>query len=95
MCWLFLISFYWFCIYFLSDDGILGVNLGKNKTSPNAVGDYVKGVHKFGNIADYLVVNVSSPNTPGLRSMQKREELSNLLFEVPCVFIQVFLCILL
>ncbi|KAK3772990.1 hypothetical protein RRG08_036324 [Elysia crispata] len=64
------------------DDGILGVNLGKNKTSPNAVGDYVKGVHKFGNIADYLVVNVSSPNTPGLRSMQKREELSNLLFEV-------------
>ncbi|GFS24224.1 dihydroorotate dehydrogenase (quinone), mitochondrial [Elysia marginata] len=64
------------------ENGILGVNLGKNKTSPNAVGDYVKGVYKFGGLADYLVVNVSSPNTPGLRSMQKREELSNLLFQV-------------
>ncbi|GFO46693.1 dihydroorotate dehydrogenase (quinone), mitochondrial [Plakobranchus ocellatus] len=62
--------------------GVVGVNLGKNKTSPNAVGDYVKGVQKFGELADYLVVNVSSPNTPGLRSMQKREELSNLLSQV-------------
>ena len=68
--------------FLFADGGILGVNLGKNKTSPHAVGDYVKGVHMFGGLADYLVINVSSPNTPGLRSMQKREELSNLLFEV-------------
>jgi len=64
------------------DSGLLGINLGKNKESPDAVNDYVKGVEKFGNIADYLVVNVSSPNTPGLRDMQKQEVLANLLDKV-------------
>lgn len=59
--------------------GVLGINLGKNKTSTDAVGDYVKGVQKFGPIADYLVVNVSSPNTPGLRNMQHREVLEKLI----------------
>ncbi|KAL3860217.1 hypothetical protein ACJMK2_010373 [Sinanodonta woodiana] len=63
-------------------DGIVGVNLGKNKTSENAVGDYVKGVRKFGKVADYLVINVSSPNTPGLRDMQGKENLDNLLDKV-------------
>ncbi|XP_012935288.1 dihydroorotate dehydrogenase (quinone), mitochondrial isoform X2 [Aplysia californica] len=62
--------------------GVLGVNLGKNKTSPDAVSDYVKGVRKFGGIADYLVINVSSPNTPGLRDMQKQEVLIELLDQV-------------
>lgn len=60
-------------------NGILGINLGKNKTSPSALDDYVKGVELFGPIADYLVINVSSPNTPGLRSLQGRQELENLL----------------
>ena len=47
--------------------GVLGVNLGKNKTSPSAVDDYVAGVKQFSHLADYLVINISSPNTPGLR----------------------------
>ncbi|KAK0051370.1 dihydroorotate dehydrogenase (quinone) mitochondrial-like isoform X1 [Biomphalaria pfeifferi] len=64
------------------DNGVLGVNLGKNKQTENAVEDYVKGVKKFGPIADYLVINVSSPNTPGLRDMQRQEELSRLLEKV-------------
>lgn len=63
-------------------DKHLGVSLGKNKTSDNAVDDYVQGVRKLGEFADYLVINVSSPNTPGLRDMQGREELSNLLDKV-------------
>jgi len=64
------------------EKGVLGINLGKNKTSPDAVSDYVKGVRKFGHLAGYLVVNVSSPNTPGLRDMQKQEILISLLDQV-------------
>ena len=62
--------------------GVLGINLGKNKTSSSAIEDYVKGVEKFGKFAHYLTVNVSSPNTPGLRSLQGKDELSALLKEV-------------
>ncbi|XP_037896834.1 dihydroorotate dehydrogenase (quinone), mitochondrial-like [Glossina fuscipes] len=58
---------------------ILGVNLGKNKNSTSAKQDYVKGVQMFGPIADYLVVNVSSPNTPGLRDLQGKNDLQELL----------------
>ncbi|XP_028145582.2 dihydroorotate dehydrogenase (quinone), mitochondrial [Diabrotica virgifera virgifera] len=58
---------------------IIGVNLGKNKTSDDAVGDYVKGIEKFGPFCDYLVINISSPNTPGLRSMQNKDVLKALL----------------
>ena len=43
----------------------LGVNLGKNKDSPDPATDYVLGVRELGPHADYLVINVSSPNTPG------------------------------
>ena len=46
------------------------MNLGKNKLQPDAAADYVAGVHALGRYADYLVVNVSSPNTPGLRALQ-------------------------
>ena len=59
--------------------GIVGVNLGKNKTSEDAVADYVAGIEVFADLADYLVVNVSSPNTPGLRALQGRGELEGLL----------------
>jgi len=62
--------------------GVLGVNLGKNKTSPSAIDDYVAGVDMFGAIADYLVINISSPNTPGLRSLQGKEDLKNLIIAV-------------
>jgi len=59
--------------------GVLGVNLGKNKTSPSACEDYVAGVKMFGCVADYLVINISSPNTPGLRSLQGKDDLSKLI----------------
>ncbi len=59
---------------------VIGVNLGKNKLSAMGdVGDYVDGVKKFGAIADYLVINVSSPNTAGLRGLQQKDELENLI----------------
>lgn len=59
--------------------GILGVNLGRNKDSTDAVADYVAGVRAFAGVADYLVINVSSPNTPGLRALQSRQALADLL----------------
>nr|XP_018897326.1 PREDICTED: dihydroorotate dehydrogenase (quinone), mitochondrial [Bemisia tabaci] len=62
--------------------GCLGVNLGKNKTSESLISDYVLGVQKFGEVADYLVINVSSPNTPGLRNWQSKSNLKQLLQEV-------------
>ncbi|XP_028392121.1 dihydroorotate dehydrogenase (quinone), mitochondrial-like [Dendronephthya gigantea] len=62
--------------------GVLGINLGKNKTSTNAIKDYILGVQKFAKFADYLTINISSPNTPGLRSLQGKKELSALLQEV-------------
>lgn len=58
--------------------GLVGVNLGKNKTSPDAAGDYSTGVSKLAPLADYLVINISSPNTPGLRALQSRAELEAL-----------------
>ncbi|KAK3562023.1 hypothetical protein QTP86_024798 [Hemibagrus guttatus] len=57
----------------------LGINLGKNKLSTDAVADYLEGVRTLGPLADYLVVNVSSPNTPGLRDLQGKKELRHLL----------------
>jgi len=59
--------------------GPVGVNLGKNKFSHDAVADYVAGVKAFASHADFLVVNVSSPNTPGLRELQSRDHLEVLL----------------
>ena len=59
---------------------LLFVNLGKNKTSKeNDCSDYVKGVQTFGAYSDGLVINVSSPNTPGLRSLQGKDLLNDLL----------------
>ncbi|KAG2707898.1 hypothetical protein I3843_05G152100 [Carya illinoinensis] len=62
--------------------GILGVNLGKNKTSEDATADYVQGVHTLSQYADYLVINVSSPNTPGLRKLQGRKQLKDIVKKV-------------
>ncbi|KIY53009.1 hypothetical protein FISHEDRAFT_34388 [Fistulina hepatica ATCC 64428] len=62
---------------------LLAVNLGKNKMSPaDSAEDFVSGVHAFGPHSDVLVINVSSPNTPGLRGLQDSELLQNLLAEV-------------
>lgn len=60
----------------------LGVNIGANKDSADFVADYVLGVQRFADLADYLTVNVSSPNTPGLRNLQADEALRRLLGEV-------------
>jgi dihydroorotate dehydrogenase len=64
--------------------GIVGVNLGKNKTTaePDAIADYVAGAERLAPFADYLVVNVSSPNTPGLRDLQAVDKLRPLLVAV-------------
>ncbi len=59
--------------------GILGVNLGKNRDSTDAAADYETGIRRTASLGDYLVVNVSSPNTPGLRDLQRRAELAALL----------------
>ncbi|MFN2127347.1 MAG: quinone-dependent dihydroorotate dehydrogenase, partial [Anaerolineales bacterium] len=60
---------------------ILGVNIGKNKDTPNedAAGDYLSLLEKFSGLADYIAVNVSSPNTVGLRRLQARDNLESLL----------------
>lgn len=64
----------------LVDGKLLGINVGKNKNSPeDEVGDFIIGIEKFSQYADYIVLNVSSPNTPGLTKMQKKDNLSNLL----------------
>lgn len=59
----------------------LGINIGKNKNTPNenALNDYAKCLKKTKKLADYLVVNVSSPNTPGLRNLQDPSKLKYLL----------------
>jgi dihydroorotate dehydrogenase len=57
----------------------VGVNVGKNKLSSDAVADYRHGIRAFTTNADYLVVNISSPNTPGLRALQGRAPLRELL----------------
>lgn len=62
--------------------GPVGINLGKNKDSTDAAADYRAGVRALGPLADYLVVNVSSPNTPGLRALQGRAPLAELLTAV-------------
>jgi dihydroorotate dehydrogenase len=62
--------------------GIVGVNLGKNRDTADDVADYLDGVRRVGALADYLVINVSSPNTPGLRDLQRRDILGDLLRRV-------------
>jgi dihydroorotate dehydrogenase len=62
--------------------GIVGVNVGANKDSPDRVADYVKLIETFAPVASYFTVNVSSPNTPGLRNLQQAEALDDLLARV-------------
>src|SRR3569623_1227066 len=63
----------------------LGVNIGANKDSTDFTADYAKGVARFARIADYLTVNISSPNTPGLRDLQQEDSLKRLLSAVHTV----------
>ena len=59
--------------------GIVGINVGANKDSQDRAGDYVTGITRFARLAGYLCINVSSPNTPGLRDLQARDALDDLL----------------
>jgi len=63
-------------------DGILGVNLGANKDSDDRAEDYVQGVTALAGIVDFYTVNISSPNTPGLRALQGKEALAGLMKRV-------------
>lgn len=62
----------------------IGINIGKSKATPlqEAAADYLHSFRRLRNFADYVVLNVSSPNTPGLRSLQERESLSILLRDI-------------
>jgi len=59
--------------------GVVGANLGVNRDSTDPIAEYLEGVEKLAPLVDYLVVNVSSPNTPGLRDWQRPERLGRLL----------------
>lgn len=58
--------------------GQIGINIGANKDSDDFIADYELGIETFYNVADYFVANISSPNTPGLRALQSKESLQQL-----------------
>ena len=62
--------------------GIVGVNVGANKEAADRAGDYVSGVRAFADVASYFTINISSPNTPGLRDLQLAAALDDLLARV-------------
>ena len=64
---------------FMARAGIIGINIGANKDSVDRVADYVSGVSRMGAVASYLTINISSPNTPGLRALQDAKALEALL----------------
>lgn len=59
--------------------GIVGVNIGANKDATDRIADYAEGVRAMASVADYLTINISSPNTPGLRALQEAAALDDLL----------------
>ncbi|MBK1699258.1 quinone-dependent dihydroorotate dehydrogenase [Rhodovibrio salinarum] len=65
--------------------GVVGVNLGMNKTSDNPLADYEAGLRRLSRYADYVTINVSSPNTPGLRALQGKDKLAELLRHLQAV----------
>jgi dihydroorotate dehydrogenase len=62
--------------------GVVGINVGANKDSADRVADYVQLIERFAAVASYVTVNISSPNTPGLRNLQEASMLDNLLARV-------------
>ncbi len=69
--------------------GLLGVNLGKKLDSADPAADYAEGARRLAPFADYLAVNVSSPNTPGLRALQGRDELVRIVEQVRAAIAEV------
>ena len=62
-----------------TQNGLIGVNIGANKDTSDRIADYVTGMRVMADVADYLTVNISSPNTPGLRGLQDAGALTELL----------------
>jgi dihydroorotate dehydrogenase len=62
--------------------GVVGVNVGANRDTPDRIADYVQLIERFAAVASYVTVNISSPNTPGLRNMQQAAVLDDLLARV-------------
>ena len=62
-----------------SPNGLFGVNIGPNKDTKNRLEDYLIGIRTFHNLADYIIINISSPNTENLRSFHNENELDELL----------------
>jgi dihydroorotate dehydrogenase len=62
--------------------GIVGINIGANKDAADRVADYVRLIERFAPVASYVTINISSPNTPGLRNLQQAEALDDLLARV-------------
>jgi len=60
-------------------EGVVGANIGANKDSEDRVADYVAGLQRLWGLADYFTINISSPNTPGLRALQTKAALQELL----------------
>jgi dihydroorotate dehydrogenase len=65
--------------------GLIGVNIGANKDAADRIADYVAGVVQMSDVADYLTINISSPNTPGLRALQDKAALRDLLDAINAV----------
>src|ERR1700733_13979933 len=65
-----------------NEEGIIGVNLGANKDSADRAADYVLLIESLSGLADFVTVNISSPNTPGLRDLQGKEALDGLLARI-------------
>ncbi|WPP06526.1 quinone-dependent dihydroorotate dehydrogenase [Methylocella tundrae] len=62
--------------------GVIGINVGANKESADRAADYVRAIAALAEVADYFTINVSSPNTPGLRNLQEADALDDLLARV-------------
>lgn len=69
----------------VKEDGIVGANIGANKLSDDPINDYVVGLGKVLGLADYFTINISSPNTPGLRALQGKDALDELLSKLKAV----------
>ena len=66
----------------LGQEPLIGINIGCNKNSSNPIDDYLFLLEKFYLVADYITINISSPNTPGLRDFHKKEKLDELLRKI-------------
>ncbi len=66
----------------LYENKIIGVNIGKNRDSINSIDDYLYGIEKFQSLSSYITINISSPNTVGLRDLQLRGNIENLIKKI-------------